>query len=58
MVGDAPQVGQTLGAVMAQRLLRRLCHTCRVPYSPDPAALQKLNLPADRVGELYRTPAR
>ena len=54
IVGDAPLVGQTLGAVMAQRLLRRLCHTCRVPYSPDPAALQKLNLPADRVGELYR----
>ncbi len=54
LVGDAAQVSKTLGGVMAQRLLRRLCHTCRVAYSPDPAALQKLNLPADRVGELYR----
>ena len=54
MVGDSQLVGETLGAVLAQRLLRRLCPTCRVPYRPDPSALKKLNLPADRVGELYR----
>lgn len=54
-VGDPKLVGKTLGAVLAQRLMRRLCHTCRVPYNPDPAALKKLNLPADRVGELFRS---
>lgn len=54
MVGDPHDVAAHLGAVLAQRLVRRLCHTCRVPYSPDPAALKKLNLPADKVGELFR----
>lgn len=53
-VGDSKEVAANLGAVFAQRLVRRLCHTCRVPYTPDPAALKKLNLPADRVSELYR----
>ncbi|MEM8738860.1 MAG: ATPase, T2SS/T4P/T4SS family [Planctomycetota bacterium] len=54
-VDDDRAVGDTLGAVVAQQLVRRLCHTCRVPYNPEPAALQKLNLPPDRVGELYRS---
>lgn len=55
MVGDPRLVGENLGAIIAQRLMRRLCHTCRVPYAPDPAALKKLNLPPDRVGELFRS---
>ncbi len=54
-VGDPREVGENLGAVMAQRLMRRLCHTCRVPYAPDPGALKKLNLPADKVSELFRS---
>ncbi|MEL7087583.1 MAG: hypothetical protein AAGL98_03945, partial [Planctomycetota bacterium] len=54
MVGDPQEVAPHLGAVLAQRLVRRLCHTCRVPYTPDPAAMKKLNLPADKVGELFR----
>ncbi len=53
-VDDPRTVGEGLGAILAQRLVRRLCHTCRVAYSPDPAALKKLNLPADKVGELFR----
>ncbi|MEM1107914.1 MAG: ATPase, T2SS/T4P/T4SS family [Planctomycetota bacterium] len=53
-VGNPRTVGENLGAVIAQRLVRRLCHTCRVPYSPDPGALQRLNLPADQVTELFR----
>jgi type II secretory ATPase GspE/PulE/Tfp pilus assembly ATPase PilB-like protein len=55
LVGDPPIAAEHLGAVVSQRLMRRLCPTCRVPYSPDPAALQKLNLPAERVGELFRS---
>jgi len=54
-VGDPRLVGENLGAVFAQRLMRRICHTCRVPYAPDPGALKKLNLPADKVGELFRS---
>lgn len=54
LTGDPKEVAEGLGAVFAQRLVRRLCHTCRVPYSPDPSALKKLNLPADKVSELFR----
>ena len=54
VVGDPEKVSEGLAAVTAQRLVRRLCHTCRVAYTPDPAALKKLNLPATRVGDLYR----
>jgi len=54
VVGDPKLVAEGLGAVIAQRLVRRLCHTCRVPYTPDPSALKKLNLPATKVGDLFR----
>ena len=32
-------VGSTVEGVMAQRLVRRLCHECRTPIVPDPASL-------------------
>ncbi|MEE9404731.1 MAG: ATPase, T2SS/T4P/T4SS family [Algisphaera sp.] len=51
---DHEKVAEGLGAVMAQRLVRRLCHTCRVAYVPDPSALKKLNLPSTKVRELFR----
>ena len=43
-----------LGA-MSQRLIRKLCLSCRRPYKPQPQLLQKLGLPPDRVQRLYRT---
>ena len=52
--GKPKLVAEGLAAVIAQKLVRRLCHTCRVPYTPDPSALQKLNLPGNRIGTLYR----
>ena len=53
-VNDHETAANRLSAVVAQRLARRLCTTCRVPFSPDPAALQKLKLTPDRAGTLYR----
>ena len=32
-------LSSVLTAVLAQRLVRRLCMACRVPYAPDPALL-------------------
>jgi type II secretory ATPase GspE/PulE/Tfp pilus assembly ATPase PilB-like protein len=52
-VGDGPQAAENLRAVIAQRLVRKLCTTCRVPFKPDPAVLKKLNLP-DKVQQLYK----
>ena len=53
-VGDLNKLADSLRAVVGQRLIRKLCPACRSPYSPDPAALKKMNLPADRVGQLFK----
>lgn len=53
-VGDKAAAGAALRAIVCQRLLRKLCPTCRIAYKPDPALLKKLNLPADRVKQLYK----
>lgn len=54
LVGDAKLAANSLGGIISQRLVRKLCMTCRSPYTPDPAALKKMNLPADRVDKLYK----
>lgn len=53
-VGDSALAAQGLGAIISQRLIRKLCPTCRIAYQPDPAVLKKLNLPAERVPQLYK----
>ncbi|RPI62438.1 MAG: type II secretion system protein GspE, partial [Planctomycetaceae bacterium] len=35
-------VGSSLVGVLAQRLVRRVCHRCAAPYEPDAAALESL----------------
>ncbi|QDU70267.1 GspE/PulE family protein [Mucisphaera calidilacus] len=54
MVGDPKLATANITAVLHQRLVRRLCSTCRTAYKPDPAALKKLNIPADKVDKLYQ----
>ncbi|MEM9165582.1 MAG: ATPase, T2SS/T4P/T4SS family [Planctomycetota bacterium] len=52
--GSAETVARTLRGVMAQKLCRRLCQNCRVPYQPKPELLKKLGLPPDRVKQFYK----
>ena len=42
--------------VMAQRLARRLCPDCKEPYTPEPAALDRVGFPYEpgKVPTLYR----
>ena len=49
-------VGSSIDAVLAQRLARRLCERCRVPFSPDKGSLDSLGWHADwgYDVELYR----
>jgi type II secretory ATPase GspE/PulE/Tfp pilus assembly ATPase PilB-like protein len=54
MVGDMKALSASLLAVTHQRLVRVLCKSCKTPYKPDPAMLQKINMPGDQV--LYRPP--
>jgi type II secretory ATPase GspE/PulE/Tfp pilus assembly ATPase PilB-like protein len=42
--------------VLNQRLVRKLCETCREAYTPPSALLNKLGIPAGRVDQLYRHP--
>lgn len=53
-IGDPRKAADALSAVISSRLIRKLCENCRVAYTPDPAQLKKLNLPADRVTQLYK----
>ena len=36
------------------RLIRKLCEDCREAYTPSPALLQKLGIPAGKIEHLYR----
>lgn len=42
--------------VLNQRLIRKLCEDCKEAYTPPPALLQKLGIPADRIDQLFRHP--
>ncbi len=44
-------IGATLEAVVAQRLVRRICPDCRDWYSPDPELLRELDLDPDTVAD-------
>jgi type IV pilus assembly protein PilB len=47
-IGAEPYlVATALSAVVAQRLGRRLCSSCRHPYREDPAVLARLGMPHD-----------
>lgn len=54
MKADPEPFAQTLTAVLSQRLVRKLCETCRQAYEPPPQLLKKLNIPEGRVEVLFR----
>jgi len=48
-------VASSISGIMAQRLLRRLCTTCRVEFKPNPADLLEVGInPGDVRGAVYR----
>ena len=49
-------ITSTLNAVLAQRLVRRLCPHCREPFAPTPEMLEALGVdgPAEGLERLYR----
>jgi len=49
-------ISSALTAVLAQRLVRLLCESCKEPYKPKPEFLKKANLPVDKVDVFYRRP--
>lgn len=48
-------ISSSVIAVAAQRLVRVLCPTCKEPFDPDDALLERMGLDRDRIeGPLYR----
>ncbi len=52
--GNPEPFSQVVHGVLFQRLVRKLCETCRQAYEPPKQLLQKLGIPGDRVEVLYR----
>lgn len=46
----------TVSAVLCTRLIRKLCDSCKVAYTPAPELLKKLGIPAGKIEALYRVP--
>jgi type IV pilus assembly protein PilB len=44
-------ISASLEAVLAQRLLRRICPKCRTPYEPNEAVLSQLGLSPHDIGD-------
>lgn len=51
---DVKKFVDHLDAVVAMRVIRKLCDSCKVGYAPHPQLLQKLGLPPGRVAELFQ----
>lgn len=51
---SSKEIVKTMCGVVNQRLIRRLCTTCRQPFQPSPQLLQKLGIPPGRVQVLYQ----
>lgn len=53
-VADPKLSSTALHGVVAQKLLRRLCPNCRVPYPPPADMLKKLGIPDGKVQQLFK----
>ncbi len=51
---DCVRLAKNLKGLLAMRVLRKLCETCRVPFAPDNRLLENLGIPPGRVRNLYK----
>lgn len=54
IVGDDELAVKHLRAIVAGRLVRKLCPACKQPYQPDPETLRKLNLDHGKAGQFFQ----
>ena len=50
------QFAPSITAVLNQRLIRKLCESCKEAYAPTPQIFQQLGIPEGRVQAFYRPP--
>ena len=48
------RIAKSIGAVLGQKLIRRLCDHCKVGFEPPPQLLKQLGIPPGRVAVLYQ----
>ena len=54
-LGAAPgDFSKAVTAVVGQRLIRKLCDSCKEAYAPTPQVMQQLGIPEGRVQAFYR----
>jgi len=53
-VGDKKLVADTLLGIVSQRIIRKLCESCKQAYEPNKELLKKFNIPPDKAKVLYR----
>lgn len=53
-VKDPNLIADSLVAVINQRLIRKICDECRMPYKPNPGIFKKFNIPPDEDSTFYR----
>ncbi|MCK4850919.1 MAG: Flp pilus assembly complex ATPase component TadA, partial [Phycisphaerae bacterium] len=58
LAGDPGLVSRSLKGLVGQKLMRKLCPSCREAYQPDAALLKRLNLPAEKIRQFYRPPTK
>ncbi len=54
LVGGVKSAVKSLRVVMNQRLIRQVCPNCRQAYQPTAEQLRRMNLPPDKVEQLYQ----
>lgn len=52
--GDTKQAAKSLRGIINQRLVRRLCHTCRTPIQVSPEQAAKVGIRTERPIQLFR----
>ena len=58
LAGNPQLVSRSLKGIVAQKLMRKLCPTCREAYQPDAQLLSRLNLPVEKIKQFYRPPSK
>ncbi|MEM1062860.1 MAG: GspE/PulE family protein, partial [Planctomycetota bacterium] len=51
---DTHTVANALSAVVGQRLVRKLCPDCKIPYAVKPEAIERVGLSSQQVRRLFR----
>ncbi len=51
---SAKVIAKHMGAVLSQKLCRRLCDNCKLGFEPAPQLLKQLGIPPGRVAMLYQ----